>query len=76
MKSKTESPSARIKRMIKVLSVYSFEPLLYERKDMTLNDVLSKLKVAKSNPHENLPISCGLQEVIQEKYHIYASFVV
>ena len=35
---------------------------------MTLSDFLSRIKVYKSNPHEIVPISFDLQEVLQERY--------
>ena len=37
---------------------------------MTLSDLLSRIKVDKSNPHEIIPIYFDLQEVLQEKYYI------
>ena len=70
MKSKTEPASTRIKRLLEVLSVYSFDLYYMKGKDMTLNDFVSKINVDKSNPHEIIPISFDLQEVLQEKYYI------
>ena len=32
---------------------------------------LSRIKVDKSNPHEIIPISFDMQEVLQEKYYIH-----
>ena len=37
---------------------------------MTLSDFLFRIKVEKSNPQEIIPISFGLQEVLQENYYI------
>ena len=42
---------------------------------MTLSDILSRIKVDKSNPHEIIPISFDLQDVLQEKYYIQTSSI-
>ena len=70
MKSKMEPPSARIKRLLEVLSAYSFNFSYMKGKNMTLSDFLSRIKVDKSNPHEIIPSSFDLQEVLKDKYYI------
>ena len=66
MKSKTEQSSQRIKRLLEVHSVYSFNLYSMKGKDMIFSDFLSRMKVGKLNPHEIIPISFDLQEVRQE----------
>ena len=70
MKSKTELASARIKRLLEVLSAYSFNLYNMKEKEMTLNDFLSRIKEDKLKLHEIIHISFALQEVLQEKYYI------
>ena len=72
MKSKPAPVNARIKRLLEVLSVYSFNLYYMKDKYVTLSDFLSRIKVDKSNPHEIIPISFDLQEVLQEKYYIHS----
>ena len=50
MKSKAEPASNRIKRLLEILSAYSFD--LYYIKDMVLSDFLSRQHGNSSNPHE------------------------
>ena len=69
MKNKTDLGSARINRLLKVLSTYSFHLYHMKGKDMTLSNFLSRIKVDKSIPHEVIPISFDLQEILQEKYY-------
>ena len=38
-----------------------------EGKDMTLRDLLSRLKLNNSSPHEIIPVPFDLQQVLQEK---------
>ena len=71
MKSKTELTSARIKNTTKGLISYSFNLYYIEEKNMTLIDVLSGVKVDKSNPYGIIPISFDLQEVLEDRYYIH-----
>ena len=70
MKSKTEPDSARIKRLLEILSAYSFKLYYMKEKDMTLGNFLSRIKVDISSPHEIIPTSFELHHVLQEKYYI------
>ena len=57
MRSKAEPATTRIKRLIELLSPYSFSLYYIKRKDMVLSDFLSRQKTDSSNPHEIIPIS-------------------
>ena len=56
LKSKTEPNTTRIKRLLEVLSAYSFNLYYIKGKDMILSDFLSRQMIDKSNQHEIIPI--------------------
>ena len=64
MKSKMELATSRIKRLLEVLISYSLN-LYY----MILSDFLSRQIEDNSNPHEIIPISFNIQEILQENNH-------
>ena len=70
MKGTTEPASSRIKRLLELLSAYSFNLYYMKGKDMTLSDFHSRIEVDISNPREIIPISFDLQDILQEKYYI------
>ena len=49
LKSKTEPATTRIKRLLEVLSAYSFNWYYIKGKDMMLSDFLSRQRVDRSN---------------------------
>ena len=69
MKSKMEPGTNRIKRLLEILSSYSFNLYYIKGKDMILSDVLSRQIEDDSNPHEIIPISFYIWEILQENYH-------
>ena len=69
MRSKVEPATIRIKRLLEVLSSYSFNLYYIKGKDMILSDFLSRQNVDDSNPHEIIPISFNLRMVLQDKYY-------
>ena len=69
MKSKMEQATNRIKRLLEVLSSYSFNLYYIRGKDMILSDFLSRQIEDDSNPHEIIPISFNIWEILQESYH-------
>ena len=69
LKSKTEPATPRIKRLLEVLSAYSFNLYYMKGKDMILSDFLSKQEIDKSNPHEIIPISFDMKAILNEKYY-------
>ena len=68
MKSKVEPATTRIKRLLELLSSYSFNLYYIKGKDMILRDFLSRKKVDDSHPHEIIPISFNMREVLQKYY--------
>ena len=60
LKSKTEPATTRIKRLLEVLSTYSFSLYYMKGKDMILSDFLSRQRTHNSNPHEIIPISLDM----------------
>ena len=69
MKSKMEPATNRIKRLLEVLSSYSFNLYNIKGKDMILSDFLSRQIEDDSNPNEIIPISLNIREILQENYH-------
>ena len=64
IKSKVELATTRIKRLLEVLSSYSFN-LYY----MILSDFLSRQRHNDSNPHEIIPISFNMQSILQTTFY-------
>ena len=69
MKSKVETVTTRIKRLLELLSSYSFNLYYIKGKDMVLSDFLLRKKVDNSNPHEIIPTSFNMREDLQENYY-------
>ena len=78
MKSKMEPTTNRIKRLLEVLSSYSFNLYYIKGKDMVLSDFLSRQPGDKSDPHQIIPISFNLKEVLKESHqnNAKATFMV
>ena len=68
MRSKAEPATTRIKRLIELLSPYSFNLYYIKGKDMVLSDFLSRQKTDKSNPHEIIPISFTLKSLVDNQF--------
>ena len=66
MRSKAEPATTRIKRLLELLSVYSFKLYYIKGKEMVLSDFLSRQKLDDSNPHEIIPISFSIKNVLHE----------
>ena len=69
LKSKTEPATTRIKRLLEVLSAYSFNLYYMKGKDMILSDFLSRQRADRSNPHEIIPISFDMKAILNDKYY-------
>ena len=67
LKSKTEPATPRIKRLLEVLSAYSFILYYMKGKDMILSDFLSRQEIDKSDPHEIIPISFDMKAILNDK---------
>ena len=73
MRSKVEPATNRIKRLLEVLSSYSFNLYYIKGKDMVLSDFLSRQEGIDGDPREIIPISFSLKSVLQDKYYNIAS---
>ena len=69
MRSKAEPTITRIKRLLELLTSYSFNLYYIKGKDMVLSDFLSRQKTGNSNPPEIIPISFNLRRVLHENYY-------
>ena len=69
MRSKAEPATTMIKRLLELLSPYSFNLYYIKGKDMVLRDFLSRQKTDDSNPHELIPISFMLRYQIDNCFY-------
>ena len=69
MRSKAEPATTRIKRLLELLSPYSFNLYYIKGKDMVLSDFLSRQKTDDSNPHELIPISFMLRNQLDNHFY-------
>ena len=68
MKSKMEPATNRIKRLLEILSSYSFSLYYIKGKDMVVSDFLSRQLGDDSDPHQIIPISFNIKEILKENY--------
>ena len=68
MKSKMEPATNRIKRLLEVLSAYSFNLYHIKGKYMVLSDFLSRQQGDNSDPHQIIPISFNMTEILKQNY--------
>ena len=59
----------RIKRLLEVLSAYSFNLYYIKGKDMILSDFLSRQNISDEDTREIIPISFNMRSVLQDKYY-------
>ena len=71
MKSKAEPATNRIKRLLEILSSYSFNLYYMKGKDMVLSDFLSRQYRDDSNPHEIIPISFNMGKIPKQNNQNY-----
>ena len=69
MRSKVELATNRIKRLLEVLSAYSFNLYYIKGKDMILSDFLSRQDLGNEDTKEIIPISFNMKLVLQDKYY-------
>ena len=69
MRSKVEPATNRIKRLLEVLSAYSFNLYYIKGKDMILSDFLSRQNISDEDTREIIPISFNMRSVLQDKYY-------
>ena len=70
--SKPESATKRIKRLLDVLSSYTFHLYYFKGKDMVLSDFLSRIEGDKNYHHEVISISFNFHSILTG--HIYIFF--
>ena len=69
MKSEVEPATTRIKRLLEVLSSYSFNLYFIIGKDMISNEFLSRQKVDDSKLNKIIPISFNMRDILQDRYY-------
>ena len=69
MRNKAEPDTTRIKRLLELLSPYSFNLCYIKGKDMVLSDFLSRQKTDDNNPQELIPISFTLRNQIDNHFY-------
>ena len=68
-RSKVEPATTRIKRLIELLSPYSFNLYYIKGKYIVLRDFLSRQKTDNSNPHEIIPILFTLKSPVGNHFY-------
>ena len=68
MRSKVKPATNRIKRLLEVLSAYSFNLYYIKGKDMILSDFLSRQNINDGDTNEIIPISFNMRSVLHDKY--------
>ena len=69
IKSKAEPATTRIKRLLELISSYSFNLYYMKDKDMILSDFLFSQMHDTSNPDEVIPISFNMYNTLCETYY-------
>ena len=69
MRSKVELATNRIKRLLEVLSAYSFNLYYIKGKDLILSDFLSRQDINDENTREIIHISFNMRSVLQDRYY-------
>ena len=69
IRSKTESAMMRIKRLLELISSYSFNLYYMKGKDMILSDFLSRQKNDNGNPHKIIHISFNMCQNLDDNYY-------
>ena len=70
IKSKMEPATMRIKRLLELISSYSFNLYYMKGKDMILSDFLSQQKNDDSNPNEIIPISFDMYQALEDNFYL------
>ena len=68
LQSKTEPATTRVKRLLDMLSTYSFNVNYMKGKDMILSALSSRQITDNSSPHEIIPISFDMQAILKDRY--------
>ena len=76
IKSKTEPTTTRIKRLLELMSSYSFNLYYMKGKDMILNDFLSRQRNDDSSPHKIIPISFNMCQILDDNYYNEEKYLI
>ena len=71
IKSKMELATTRIKRLLELISSYSFNLYYMKGKDMILSDFLSRQSNGDSNPNEIIPISFDMYKILENNLNSF-----
>ena len=69
IKSKVEPATTRIKRLLELISSYSFNLYYMKGKDMILSDFSSRQKNDDSKSHKIIPISFNMCQILDDTYY-------
>ena len=69
IKSKVELATMRMKRLLELISSYSFNLYYMKGMDMILSDFLSWQKNNNSKPHEITPIYFNICQILDDNYY-------
>ena len=69
IKSKAEAVTTRLKRLLEFRSSYSLNLYYMKGKDMILSDFLLRQTHDDSNPHDVIPISFNMHNMLHERYY-------
>ena len=72
IKSKMELVTTRLKRLLELMSSYSFNLYYMKGKDMILSEFLSQQKKDDSNPNEIIPILFDMYQILEENFKNFA----
>ena len=70
IKSKTELATTRIKRLLELISSYSFNLYYMKGKDMILRDFVLQQKNDESNPNKIIPISFHMYQALEGNFYL------
>ena len=70
IKSKAEPATTRIKRLLELISSYSFNLYYMKGKDMIFSDFLSRQENDNSDPSEIIPISFNAYNILEENRNL------
>ena len=76
IKSKAEPATVWIKRLLELISSYSFNLYYIKCKDMMLSDFLSRQNNDDTNPHKIILTSFNMHNALQENYYKIDSYLV
>ena len=68
MKSEMEPATNRFKRLLELLSSYSFNLYYRKGKDMVLSDFMLRQQVDDSDPHAIIPSSFNLRDTLKQNF--------